>query len=34
MAHDAALITGVRQVPDDVVHPIRIGNTFGLKIFN
>src|SRR5260370_17367907 len=31
MADDAALITGVRQIPDDVVHPIGIGNILGLN---
>ena len=34
MADDAALVTGVRQISDDVVHPIGIGNILGLQIFD
>jgi len=34
MADDAAVVTSVGQVPDDMVPVIRVGNILGLQILN
>jgi hypothetical protein len=34
MAHDAALVTGVRQVRDDVALLVGLDDIFGSEMFN